>query len=100
MAYEQLATEILQGIGGKENVDSVVHCATRLRFKLLDNSKASKETVKNLDGVIAAVESGGQFQVVIGNHVSEVFKAVQGAMGGVTASSNKPAMACLAHLSM
>ncbi len=91
MAYEQLATEILQGIGGKENVDSVVHCATRLRFKLLDNSKASKETVKNLDGVIAAVESGGQFQVVIGNHVSQVFKAVQGAMGGVTASSNKPA---------
>ncbi len=87
MAYEQVAADIVKGVGGTENVESVVHCATRLRFKLYDNSKADKETVKGLDEVIAAVESGGQFQVVIGNHVNQVFKAVQGAMGGAVASS-------------
>ncbi|PJC86634.1 PTS beta-glucoside transporter subunit IIABC [Vibrio sp. HA2012] len=86
MAYEQVAADIVKGIGGAENVESVVHCATRLRFKLYDNSKADKDAVKALDGVIAAVESGGQFQVVIGNHVSQVFAALQGAMGGVVAS--------------
>lgn len=82
MAYEQLATDIIKTAGGAENVASVVHCATRLRFKLHDNSKADKEAAKVLDGVIAAVESGGQFQVVIGNHVSQVFNAVKASMGG------------------
>ena len=86
MAYEQVAADIVKGVGGAENVESVVHCATRLRFKLYDNSKADKETVKGLDEVIAAVESGGQFQVVIGNHVNQVFNAVKGAMGGTVSS--------------
>ena len=86
MAYEQVAADIVKGVGGKENIESVVHCATRLRFKLYDNSKADKGTVKGLDEVIAAVESGGQFQVVIGNHVSQVFNAVKVSMGGTVAS--------------
>ena len=86
MAYEQVAADIVKGIGGAENVESVVHCATRLRFKLYDNSKADKETIKGLDEVIAAVESGGQFQVVIGNHVNQVFNAVKAAMGGTAAA--------------
>ena len=86
MAYEQVAADIVKGVGGAENVESVVHCATRLRFKLYDNSKADKETVKGLDEVIAAVESGGQFQVVIGNHVNQVFNAVKASMGGTVAA--------------
>lgn len=90
MAYEKVAADIIKHIGGAANVESVVHCATRLRFKLIDNSKADKEAVKAVDEVIAAVESGGQFQVVIGNHVNQVFKGVQGAMGGTVTSSNKP----------
>lgn len=86
MAYEQVAADIVKGVGGAENVESVVHCATRLRFKLYDNAKADKETVKGLDEVIAAVESGGQFQVVIGNHVNQVFNAVKASMGGTVAA--------------
>ncbi|MFJ9705765.1 beta-glucoside-specific PTS transporter subunit IIABC [Streptomyces sp. NPDC101234] len=74
--YEVIAEDVLRGIGGKENVRSVAHCATRLRFVLNDRSKVDKEAVEATRGVIAVVESGGQFQVVIGNTVSEVYKAV------------------------
>lgn len=76
MKYEQLAKDILKNVGGKENVYSVVHCITRLRFKLKDESKAQTEVLKNMDGVVTVMKSGGQYQVVIGNHVSDVFKAV------------------------
>lgn len=63
MKYEQLASDIIYGVGGGENIESVIHCATRLRFKLKQSASADKDKVNNLDGVIAAVESGGQFQV-------------------------------------
>lgn len=76
MKYEQLAKDIIQKVGGKENVNSVVHCITRLRFKLKDEGKAQTEELKNMDGVITVMKSGGQYQVVIGNHVPDVFKAV------------------------
>ena len=77
MAYEELATEIIDGVGGSENIVSLIHCATRLRFKLKDHKKAHRDALKANSGVITVVESGGQFQVVIGNHVGEVFKALQ-----------------------
>lgn len=86
MKYEQLAKDILKHVGGNENVNSVVHCVTRLRFKLKDVSKANTDRLKDMDGVITVMESGGQYQVVIGNHVPEVYKAVQ-AVGGFTESS-------------
>ncbi|QQN35598.1 PTS beta-glucoside transporter subunit IIABC [Rahnella aceris] len=76
MEYRTLADEILRGVGGKENVNSVVHCATRLRFKLKDTSKADAAGLKENPGVIMVVESGGQFQVVIGNHVGAVYEAL------------------------
>ncbi|NMC22315.1 MAG: PTS transporter subunit EIIB, partial [Serratia sp.] len=76
MEYKTLAEEILRGVGGKENVNSVVHCATRLRFKLKDTNKADAEGLKKNPGVIMVVESGGQFQVVIGNHVGAVYEAL------------------------
>lgn len=76
MEYKTLAEEILRGVGGKENVNSVVHCATRLRFKLKDTTKADAEGLKKNPGVIMVVESGGQFQVVIGNHVGAVYEAL------------------------
>lgn len=76
MKYEQLARDIIQHVGGKENVNSVVHCITRLRFKLKDEQKADTETIKNMDGVVTVMKSGGQYQVVIGNHVPDVYKAV------------------------
>ncbi|GIO24172.1 beta-glucoside-specific PTS transporter subunit IIABC [Oceanobacillus sp. J11TS1] len=76
MKYEQLAKDIIENVGGKENVHSVVHCITRLRFKLKDESKANTEVLKNMDGVVTVRQSGGQYQVVIGNHVPDVYKAV------------------------
>ncbi|EOY5383472.1 PTS beta-glucoside transporter subunit IIABC [Cronobacter dublinensis] len=76
MEYQALAQDILARVGGKENVSSVIHCATRLRFRLKDNHKADAEGLKTNPGVIMVVESGGQFQVVIGNHVHDVWLAV------------------------
>ncbi|CDG03771.1 beta-glucoside-specific PTS transporter subunit IIABC [Lactococcus lactis] len=76
MDKKDLAKTILFNVGGKENVNSVVHCATRLRFKLKDESKANTDLLKNLDGVMTVVKSGGQYQVVIGDAVPEVYDEV------------------------
>src|SRR5690606_10922674 len=73
-------------VGGKENVNSLVHCITRLRFKLKDEGKANTDVLKNMDGVVTVMKSGGQYQVVIGNHVPDVYKAVV-AEGGFQSSS-------------
>lgn len=70
---EKLITEILRAIGGKENIISATHCITRLRFKLKDLSKANMEEVKSISGVVSCVHKAGQFQVVIGPHVTEVY---------------------------
>ncbi|TCI31160.1 PTS beta-glucoside transporter subunit IIABC [Exiguobacterium sp. SL-10] len=82
-----LAADIIRHVGGKDNVKSVFHCATRLRFKLKDEQKANPEALKNHDGVITVVQSGGQFQVVIGNNVPYVYQDVVEA-GGFQTSSN------------
>lgn len=81
MEYKALAQDILSRVGGKENIVSLVHCATRLRFKLKDSKKADAEGLKANPGVIMVVESGGQFQVVIGNHVHDVWLAVRSEAG-------------------
>lgn len=81
MEYKALAQDILSRVGGKENIVSLVHCATRLRFKLKENKKADAEGLKMNPGVIMVVESGGQFQVVIGNHVHDVWQAVRSEAG-------------------
>ncbi|WP_313351714.1 beta-glucoside-specific PTS transporter subunit IIABC [Exiguobacterium sp.] len=76
MKYDQLAKEIIESVGGEQNVSSLVHCATRLRFVLKDKAKADKLKLEKLEGVIAVKESGGQFQVVVGNTVPEVYQAI------------------------
>ncbi|QDH22719.1 beta-glucoside-specific PTS transporter subunit IIABC [Saccharibacillus brassicae] len=73
---QEIAKKVIEGVGGENNVSSVFHCATRLRFKLKDTSKADKEGLSQTPGVVTVVESGGQFQVVIGNNVPEVFKSM------------------------
>jgi PTS system beta-glucosides-specific IIC component len=82
MKYEELAKDILTHVGGKENVRSLAHCITRLRFKLVDESKADTEYLKKLEGIVTVIQSGGQYQVVIGNHVPDVYAAVN-AVGGL-----------------
>lgn len=74
--YEALAKDIVKNVGGKENVAGLVHCITRLRFTLKDEGKANDDILKNMDGVVTVMKSGGQYQVVIGNHVPEVFEDV------------------------
>ena len=81
MKYEDLAKSIISNVGGKENVNSLTHCVTRLRFKLKDEGKANTDVLKNMDGVVTVIQSGGQYQVVIGNHVSEVYAAVTSVAG-------------------
>lgn len=76
MSYEALAKEIIQHVGGDKNISSLVHCATRLRFVIKDKSKANKQALEQMDGVLSVVQGGGQFQVVIGSHVSEVYKEI------------------------
>lgn len=74
--YEQLAKDIIKNVGGKENVLSLTHCVTRLRFQLKDEGKANTDVLKNMDGVVTVMQTAGQYQVVIGNHVPDVFKDV------------------------
>ncbi|MGL5522997.1 MAG: PTS beta-glucoside transporter subunit IIABC [Aeromonas veronii] len=76
MKEQGLAQAIIDGVGGRHNIVSLVHCATRLRFKLKEINKADAEKLKSRPDIIMVVESGGQFQVVIGNHVNDVYKDV------------------------
>ena len=74
--YHELAKEIVKNVGGKENISGLVHCITRLRFTLKDEGKAKDDVLKAMEGVVTVMKSGGQYQVVIGNHVPEVFEDV------------------------
>lgn len=73
MNTKELAANILQEVGGESNVASLVHCATRLRFKIVDINKVNMNALNEIDGVITAIDSAGQIQVVIGNRVSDVY---------------------------
>ncbi len=86
MDFKQLATTILENVGGKENVKSVVHCATRLRFTLVDSSKANTEVLSKTKGVLKVVDAGGQYQIVIGPDVPQVYQEVI-ALGGFEAKA-------------
>ncbi|MEK3685033.1 beta-glucoside-specific PTS transporter subunit IIABC [Paenibacillus sp. FSL R10-2736] len=88
MNNRELANNILENVGGEKNVSSVIHCTTRLRFRLNDVSLAQKAALQNTKEIISVVESGGEFQVVIGSHVSEVYKELP-AIGAVKASGAK-----------
>ena len=72
--YHELAGEILKNVGGIENVKSVRHCITRLRFVLKDEKIANDDVISNLDGVIQVMKAGGQYQVVIGAAVDDVYE--------------------------
>ncbi|HET3290853.1 TPA: PTS glucose transporter subunit IIA [Streptococcus pneumoniae] len=74
--YTALAKTIIEKVGGEDNVNALIHCATRLRFNLKDDNKADTAYLNNTDGVINVVESGGQYQIVIGPEVASVYKAI------------------------
>lgn len=74
--HKALAMDIIERVGGEKNISGLVHCATRLRFQLKDMKKANKQKVEELPGILSVVIGGGQFQVVIGTHVNEVYKEI------------------------
>lgn len=85
--YDALARIIIQNVGGKSNVISLTHCVTRLRFKLKDESKVNTEVLKKTEGIVTVMKSGGQYQIVIGNHVPDVFEVVN-KIGGFSSADN------------
>ncbi len=70
---KKIAQEVLEAVGGKDNVTSATHCMTRLRLTLKDMGLPNEETVKNINGVIGVVQAGGQYQVIIGQNVPKVY---------------------------
>lgn len=74
--YDGLARIILQNVGGKENIESLTHCVSRLRFRLKEKEKANTDILKNTEGVVTVIQSGGQYMVVIGNQVTDVYESL------------------------
>ena len=73
MKHKQLAQSIMELVGGNDNINTLIHCSTRLRLTLKNPDMAKTQEIKSLDGVIGAVNSGGQYQVIIGNDVAYVY---------------------------
>jgi len=90
--FAKTAQGVMDGVGGKGNIKSLVHCATRLRFTLIDQAKANDEAVKGTSGVVSVVKAGGLYQVVIGNDVHEVFVELEklGAPTGGMSGADEP----------
>lgn len=84
--YQQLSEQIVSLVGGKENIRSVRHCQTRLRFTLAEEGKADDQALEALDGVRKVIRSAGVYQVVIGTDVADLFRVLE-PMCGVSASS-------------
>ena len=84
MDYTQLGLEILTHVGGKQNVNKLTHCATRLRMEFNDDAKVNAKAIEALSGVISVVERGGQFQIVVGNNVQQTFRAMQKEIGDLS----------------
>ncbi|MCR4637509.1 MAG: PTS transporter subunit EIIC [Butyrivibrio sp.] len=91
--YANIAKEVIKNVGGSENVEALTHCVTRLRFVLKDSSKADKEALENIDGVMKVLEAGGQTQVVIGQDVQQAFDAVMALPGAEKWGSQESASA-------
>ena len=79
--YEGLARDIVDLVGGSDNVTNAYHCQTRLRFTLADESRADEDAIKAHDGVVGVIHGAGQFQVCIGPHVADVFEEVEKLVG-------------------
>lgn len=88
MDNHDVAQRILEEVGGKENISSLTHCFTRLRFVLKDKSKANKEVISNLEGVIQVVEASGQFQIVLGNKVEKIYDVLMPMVGELEETNN------------
>lgn len=81
MNFEEIAQDIIENVGGEDNISHVTHCMTRLRFVLKDDALADEDTLKSIETVISTVNKGGQYQVVIGNKVTKVYSEIASQLG-------------------
>lgn len=88
---KQIAQQVLAAVGGAGNVSSVTHCMTRLRFVLKDQTIPNKDEIRKIKGVVGVNISGGQYQVIIGNSVGNVYREML-ALGGLSDTQNGPAV--------
>lgn len=89
--YSKLAADVLKNVGGKENVSSLTHCVTRLRFSLKNPNAVQMDVLKKVSGVITVIDKGKECQVVIGNHVPDVYKDVNALLSSENLSTNQEA---------
>lgn len=87
--YEKLSKDIIKMVGGKENILKLLHCATRLRFTLKDENLADTDNLNETQGVLKVVQSGGQYQIVIGNHVEHVYNQIMNELEIYEEDNNK-----------
>lgn len=88
--YQQLARDIIAGVGGEGNIVDVMHCVTRLRFFLKEDAQADTQAVEQIKGVLGVVVQGGQYQVIIGNDVQDAYDAVMRQLGRDAAAEVAP----------
>ena len=87
MSNTQLAKDIIEKVGGKDNISSMTHCVTRLRFVLRNNDSADREAIKKMEGVISVLDSGGQLQIILGPAVNEVYAEASKLVGDLAAGT-------------
>lgn len=87
---KEMAQDIISAVGGKENILALTHCVTRLRFILKDTSKVKQEEIETMPIVMTALNTGGQYQIVIGSKVTAVYDLIMAEIGEQTSISNEP----------
>lgn len=90
--FEQEAKDLLQAIGGKENVTAVTHCATRMRFVLGDEKKANVKAIESIPAIKGTFTNAGQFQVIIGNDVPIFYNDFQPYLGSKGSQKKQPSL--------
>ena len=100
MNNNNLIQAIIKGVGGKENIKHVAHCATRLRFNLVDEKLANEESLKDTEGILGITKAGGQFQVIIGQSVNKVYEDLMHELGDYTIETEgeKPKVSILSTI--
>lgn len=89
--YDELAKKIVALVGGEANISNVIHCATRLRFNLKDESKADTDAIKSTPGVLGVASANGQYQVIIGPEVTQVYEKLTAKLHDNGSEGNAPA---------
>lgn len=92
MDYKKAKEQILENVGGAENIANIAHCATRLRITLLDNSKFNGDAINGIDGIVNHIKVGSQYQLIVGQNVKYLYAEFEGAVAASTGAVQKAGM--------